>query len=68
MIRRLMTHLPKSRWPWAILGAGGAFAAMGAGGLITVEAGLFDARASTPHDPFTAWATHTGSAWATRPS
>lgn len=28
-------------------------------GLAVVEFGLFDARASTPHDPFTAWATHT---------
>jgi mono/diheme cytochrome c family protein len=49
------------RSPWLAFGAGafaaGALAALGA--LVVVETGLFDARASTPHDPLTAWVTHT---------
>jgi mono/diheme cytochrome c family protein len=37
--------------------AAGVIAALG--GLAIIETGAFDARASTPHDPLTAWATHT---------
>jgi mono/diheme cytochrome c family protein len=42
-------------------GAGAASAGLSAAlaALLVVETGLFDARASTPHDPLTAWATHT---------
>jgi len=48
-----------NRPAWFIGGfvAAGVFAALG--GLVIVYAGLFDARASTPHDPLTAWAIHT---------
>lgn len=42
-----------------ILGALAALAGMGLVGLVVVEAGLFDTRASTPHGPLVAWATHT---------
>ena len=48
-----------SRLVWLLLGAAAALAALGAAGLLVVETGAFDARASTPHDPLTAWATHT---------
>jgi mono/diheme cytochrome c family protein len=47
------------RWIWLIAGVILTLALFGAGGLLVVEAGLFDARASTPHGPIMAWATHT---------
>ncbi|HEY5411904.1 MAG TPA: cytochrome c [Caulobacteraceae bacterium] len=47
-----------SRWVWLIAGAVLTLAALGAGGLMVVETGAFDARASTPHRAVVAWATH----------
>lgn len=47
------------RLAWLIAGVVLTGAALGAGGLAVVGFGLFDARASTPHSPFVAWATHT---------
>ncbi len=46
-------------WVWLLGGAILTLSAIGAGGLTVIETGAFDARASMPHDPFTAWATHT---------
>lgn len=46
-------------WAWFLAGAALTLAALGAAGLTVVETGIFDARASTPHDIFTAWSTHT---------
>lgn len=40
------------------LGVVAALVAFGLGGLAIVNFGLFDARASTPHSPWFAWATH----------
>jgi mono/diheme cytochrome c family protein len=42
-----------------LAGAVAAGVVAGLGGLAVIGAGAFDARASTPHDPLTAWATHT---------
>jgi mono/diheme cytochrome c family protein len=42
-----------------IAGGVAAMAAVALVGLAVIETGAFDARASTPHDPLTAWATHT---------
>jgi mono/diheme cytochrome c family protein len=48
------------RWLVPFLCGGAAVLALGAaGGLTVVETGLFDVRASTPHSPPVAWATHT---------
>jgi mono/diheme cytochrome c family protein len=48
------------RWLIPFLcGAASLVALMAIGALVVVEAGLFDARASTPHSPLVAWATHT---------
>ncbi len=41
------------------LGVAAAFVLMGLGGLVVVATGAFDIRASTPHGPLIAWATHT---------
>jgi mono/diheme cytochrome c family protein len=49
-MRRLIPYL---------VGATLALAACGVGGLAVVQFGLFDVRASTPHSPVVAWATHT---------
>ncbi len=46
-------------WMWLAAGVALTFAALGAGGLLVVGAGLFDARASTAHGAIAAWATHT---------
>jgi len=48
-----------SRTAWFFGGFVAAGVVGGLAGLLVVYAGLFDARASTPHDPLTAWATHT---------
>lgn len=42
-----------------LFGVVAAFAAIGLGALVVVEAGLFDATAETPHSFPVAWATHT---------
>ena len=42
-----------------LIGAFAVLAACGIGALAMVELGLFDVRASTPHSPLVAWATHT---------
>jgi mono/diheme cytochrome c family protein len=48
------------RWLIPFLGGGAAVLALGAiGGLVVVETGLFDVRASAPHSAPVAWATHT---------
>ena len=47
------------RWIWSLAGTAVAMALLCAGGLAVVATGAFDARASTPHDPITAWVTHT---------
>ena len=47
------------RWVWLAAGVVLTLAGFGAGGLTVVAAGLFDARASTPHNPIVAWAAHT---------
>jgi len=47
------------RAAWFIGGLAAAGVLAGVGGLTIVYAGLFDARASTPHGPIVAWATHT---------
>jgi len=47
------------RWIWLLGGVVLTLAMLGAGSLMVVGEGLFDARASTPHDFVTAWATHT---------
>ncbi|HWF75837.1 MAG TPA: cytochrome c [Caulobacteraceae bacterium] len=48
------------RWLIPFLcGAAAVAVLMAVGGLVVVEAGLFDARASTPHSPLVAWAAHT---------
>ncbi len=47
------------RWIWLLGGVVLTLAALGAGCLVVIETGAFDARASTPHDIVTAWATHT---------
>lgn len=48
-----------SRWLWSLVGAAAVLVLIGAGSLAVIESGAFDARASTPHDIVTAWATHT---------
>jgi len=40
-------------------GVAAGLAAMGVGALVVIEGGLFDATASTPHNPIVALATHT---------
>ncbi len=50
MLRRILPY---------VLGGVIVVACFGAGGLAIVEFGLFDVRASTPHSPLMAWATHT---------
>ncbi len=47
------------RWAWLMGGVILTLAALGGAGLMVIETGAFDARASTPHDIFTAWSTHT---------
>ncbi len=47
------------RWAWLLAGMILTLAGLGAGCLAVIEAGAFDARASTPHDIITAWSTHT---------
>ena len=47
------------RSAWFIGGVVAAGALTASGGLTIVYGGLFDARASTPHGPIVAWATHT---------
>ncbi len=42
-----------------VAGAAALGAVMAVGGLVVVQLGLFDTRASTPHGPILAWATHT---------
>jgi mono/diheme cytochrome c family protein len=53
---------PTRRWPWEVHWllawvVAGAFA--GACALAVVELGLYDVRATRPHNAFVAWATHT---------
>lgn len=47
-----------SRLGWFIAGAAACAVVMALGGLGIVETGAFDIRASTPHGPLVAWATH----------
>jgi mono/diheme cytochrome c family protein len=48
------------RWLVPFLCGGAALIVLGAvGALIAIEAGAYDVRASTPHLPLVAWATHT---------
>jgi mono/diheme cytochrome c family protein len=48
------------RWLIPFLGGGAALAVLGGvGALIAIETGAYDVRASTPHLPLVAWATHT---------
>ena len=42
-----------------VAGVAATFVAIGLGGLLVVETGAFDVRASTPHSAPVAWATHT---------
>jgi len=42
-----------------VCGGLAAFAALGIGGLLVVQTGAFDVRASTPHSLLVGWATHT---------
>jgi mono/diheme cytochrome c family protein len=51
---------------WAIAGWLLGLATVGVAGLLVVAFGLFDVRASTPHGPLIAWATHTTFIDATR--
>ncbi|HEY7853385.1 MAG TPA: cytochrome c [Caulobacteraceae bacterium] len=46
-------------WAWLLGGVILTLAAFGATGLVVIETGAFDTRASTPHNIVTAWATHT---------
>jgi mono/diheme cytochrome c family protein len=46
-------------WIACAVGFAAAFVLLGLGGLVVVETGAFDVRASTPHSTVVAWATHT---------
>ncbi len=47
------------RWPWFFAGMVAALATCGALGMTVIQTGAFEARASKPDDPISAWVTHT---------